>query len=97
MQDGVYKYEKEKYADAVKWCHESTFNALLNGKNVVVTNVFASNKTIKFYVDKAKQLNILFKIFRKTSQYKNIHNVPENVLRDMKKHFQNCPGEILIK
>ena len=97
MQSGKYKYDAKKYRQATNWCFQQTMNDLKSGKNVVVSNVFVKVLTVNEYVNAAKKLGAKVKVFRKTSQYQNIHDVPAAVFKSMKDNFQDYPGEILIK
>lgn len=97
MQNGKYAFDERKYKQATQWCFQQTMKDLTEGKNVVVSNVFVTVNSVNQYLRRAKQLGAEVKVFRKISQYKNIHSVPLDVLASMKKNFQDYPGEILIK
>lgn len=97
MQGDKYVFDQNKAKDAADWCFNSCMKDLKAGKRVVVSNVFVSAKSVNRYVDAAKNLGVNVCVLRKTSQYKNIHDVPNEVFNSMKKFFCNYSGEILVK
>lgn len=93
---GFYVYNPSLIKAAHNWCQTKTEEDLRIGKSVVVSNTFTTLKEIKPYEDIAKKLNIKFEIYQANNSFKNIHNVPEEVLQRMKDRWQEYPGAIQI-
>ena len=96
MHNGKYEFDSSKYKDAANWCYSQTDKALAAGRDVVVSNVFITFKSTRRYLQLAKKYNAEFKIFRKDKDYGNMHDVPENVLAQFKRLFQDIPGEVQV-
>lgn len=90
-KNGVYCYDKNKISNAHEWCYNETVKQLKLGNNVVVANTFTTKWELKKYLG----LNPS-KIYRCTGNYKNVHDVPENVIQKMKNRFQDVEGEIIV-
>jgi predicted kinase len=90
-RDGIYFYDKNKISNAHNWCYNETVKQLRTGNNVVVANTFTMLWEIKKYLE----LNPS-KIYRCVGNYKNIHNVPEDIIQKMKDRFQDIEGEIIV-
>jgi predicted kinase len=88
MIDGKYTFKYEVVKDAYMWIKGTVCYHLNQGDSVVVSNTFISNKTIKEYVDIAKQYNADVKIIEMKEHYGNVHNVPEDVLKSMAENWQ---------
>lgn len=97
MRDGEYKYDPRKIKDAHRWCFNEAKKNLLAGKNVVVSNTFTRIFEMQNYIDFAEKHNIKFKVFRMDNQFKNIHGVPDDVLKKMKARFEDYPGEEIVR
>ena len=91
IKDGVYIYDADKISNAHDWCFSETAKALHRGENVIVANTF----TKKWELSKYLRLNPS-KIYRCTGNFKNVHNVPEDVVKRMKERFEDIEGEIII-
>ena len=96
MKNGKYEFDQRKAKDAADWCFNSVMKTLKDGKSCIVSNVFVSKKSIDRYVDAAKKLGAEVAVFRMTKQFKNVHEVPEDVFNSMKRYFCKYPGEILV-
>jgi predicted kinase len=90
-KDGIYLYDKDKLSNAHDWCYNETIKQLRAGNSVVVANTFTRLWEIKKYLE----LNPS-KIYRCVGNYKNIHNVPEDIIQKMKDRFQDIEGEIIV-
>lgn len=96
MKKGVYQFDTNAIYDAHAWCRQTT-NIFLNNKlNVVVSNTFTRKKELQPYLDMAKELDIQALVCRCTGNYKNIHNVPADVMIKMKSRFEDIEGEIYV-
>lgn len=97
MHSNNYVWTPEAAKVAVQKCFMSVLNTLKSGKSCIVSNVFVTKNSIDRYVKMAKKLGVEVKVLRKTSQYKNIHDVPDEVFNSMKSSFMDYPGEELVK
>jgi len=97
MHGDKYVWTPDAAKDATNKCFDSVMKTLREGKDCIVSNVFVTVKSIDRYVNAAKKLGAEVKVMRKTSQYKNVHDVPDNVFASMKRQFQDYQGEVLVK
>jgi len=95
-KDGEYKFDPSKIKDAHEWCQSQTRAALKKGESVVVSNTFTQHWELKPYLDMAKELGAEVKVIRMTTDFGNIHGVPEAVINNMKERFEDFPGEEVI-
>jgi len=93
QDDGSYGFNQALLSNAHSWCQETTKILLQNGRNVVVSNTFTTLKEMQFYL--GLKVDNLF-VFRMTTHYGSIHNVPNEVIGRMKARFEDYPGEISI-
>ena len=96
MVDGEYKYDKDK----VYACHKKCFNKVLdymthNVSPIAVSNTFIKKKDYKPYVDLAKDFGYDVEIKVCNGDYKNIHNVPQDRVEQMKSRFQESINSLL--
>lgn len=89
IKDGVYNYDPTRIADAHQWCQQRTFEALMKGKNVVVSNTFIKVWQIQPYLDMASALGAEVEVITATGNYKNIHSVPQKVVERMREEFED--------
>lgn len=88
VRDGVYHWDSNKLGQAHSWCMESTFNALRNGKNVIVSNTFTRRREYQPYVDFCVANDIDYEIIVCNGEYQNVHGVPTEVVQKMRERFQ---------
>ena len=91
-----YIFNASKLREAHEWCQSKTEDYLEQGYNVIVSNTFTTIKEIRPYELIAKRLNVNFKVYQTNNTFKNVHNVPEEVLKKMKDRWQEYPGTIQI-
>ena len=96
MVDGEYKYDKDK----VYACHKKCFNKVLDYMAhgvtpIAVANTFIKKKDYKPYVDLAKEFGYNVEIKVCKGDYKNIHNVPQDRVEQMKSKFQESINSLL--
>jgi predicted kinase len=92
--DGFYSFDATKLGRAHKWCQDSVHKELAEGKKVVVSNTFTTHREIKPYVDICKELNVSYMIIKCIGKFKNVHNVPQEVLEKMESRWQDFEGEV---
>ena len=88
-ETGEYKYDVSKIVMAHKWCQQSVFSALGAGKSVVVSNTFVKKWEVQPYLDFCREKGITTSIVVASGNYKNVHNVPKNVIAMMKSNWED--------
>ena len=96
MVDGEYKYDKDK----VYACHKKCFNKVLDYMAhsvtpIAVANTFIKKKDYKPYVDLAKEFGYDVEIKVCKGDYKNVHNVSQDRVEQMKSKFQESINSLL--
>lgn len=89
MKNGEYCFDVTKLGAAHRWCQGSTERALREGKDVVVSNTFTTEKEVKEYRAIAAACGVSLEIVNATGNYKSVHNVPEETMQRMRARFQN--------
>ena len=96
VKDGEYRFDFNKQKDAVSWCMDMCDTALRNGMDVVVSNTFTKRKYITAYVKLAAEHGADVSVYRMTGSFKNSQSVPAAVFENMKKNFEDWPGETVV-
>jgi predicted kinase len=96
-RNGDYKFDGAKIKDAHDWCFKTACILMNNGYNVVVSNTFTRVSKMQNYLDHAKSVNILVNVIRMNNDFGSIHNVPVEVIQNMKDRFEDYPNEIKVK
>jgi len=91
-----YVFKDEETVDAVGWCSEMCREALRNNIDVVVANTFTLAKYVNTYVDMANYYLVPHHVIRCIGEFKNEHNVPDEVMKHMKETFEDWPGEEIV-
>jgi len=96
MKDGKYKFDMTKIKDAHKWCQDSVNTAMIMNntaglnKTIIVSNTFTQEWEMKPYFEMADLHG--YKVFSIIVENRhggvNEHNVPEEVLTNMKNRFE---------
>lgn len=87
--DGVYRYDREKIRDAHEWCQRKTFEALANGKRVVVSNTFTRRFEMEPYFEMCKDFGIEPVIIEANGNWPNVHGVPAEIIDNMRRRWEN--------
>ena len=85
--EGQYVYDQSKVKAAHDWCVTSAKEALLQGKNVVVSNTFVKVWEMQRYVDHGYP----FEVIEMTGSWPNIHGVPQDKIELMKSKIEKVP------
>lgn len=88
VSDGVYKFDPKKIKDAHSWCQWTTRNHLIFEENVVVSNTFTQHWEMEPYLKMCEELKVPHAILVARGTFKNVHNVPEEVLERMKLRWE---------
>ena len=99
VETDMFKYKDGEYIPksnpslSKKLVLEMTEMCLKNNIDVVVSNVFATQKSLVDFLALAKKYNATVKIHTMKTQYKTIHNVPNVAFYGFKKNWENVDGE----
>ena len=93
---GNYCFDSSKKKQAHEYCQIETLKSLQNCNNTVVSNTFIKTWEVDVYLKIAKQTNAKIEIYRLTTQFKNTHNVPEEIVNRMIANIEPIDGEIVI-
>ena len=88
-ETGEYNFDATKLKQAHNWCQERTETHMMLGLNVVVSNTFTQEWEMETYYKLAEKYGyIVFSIIVENRHGGiNQHNVPEEVLTNMKNRF----------
>lgn len=89
--EGEYRYDHSKIAEAHKWCQHQTLKALTEGKDVVVSNTFVRIWEMLPYKEMAKTLNVRLTIIEATGKWSNTHGVTPQVIERMRNNWEIIP------
>jgi hypothetical protein len=90
MRDGQYQFDHTLLPAAHVYCQTLFINAILQRKDVVVANTFTRRWSLQVYLDILDKLDISHttRIIHLTSQYDNIHGVPEATVQRQRDNFE---------
>jgi predicted kinase len=84
----TYLYEGKRISKAHEWCKMRTRQTLEAGFKVIVSNTFVMVWEMQDYLDMAKELGKSVRVLTATGNYKNVHGVPEEVIKGMKARWE---------
>jgi predicted kinase len=90
VKDGEYKFDVTKLKQAHNWCHDVVENWMENSEErIVVSNTFTQEWEMKAYYELAEKYGYRVHsiIVENVHEGKNVHNVPEDKINEMKKRF----------
>lgn len=89
-KDGEYKHDKRFIKEAHSWCQIEMKRLLLAGYDVVVANTFIKAWEITNYLNIAQSLGLDLEIelIEATGNYKNVHGVPDEIVKRMKSQYE---------
>lgn len=83
-RNGDYAFNSKKLRECHTWCQKATERAMQLNEAVVVSNTMTTKWEAQPYVDIAKKNGYNIIIEHLTTEYKNIHDVPQEVVEKMK-------------
>lgn len=95
MVDGEYKFDASKLSISHSLCYENAKQALSDGFDVVVSNTFTRIWEMKDYIDLAVDKQYKLTVCRCIGKFKNVHNVPDDVVQKMVDRFELYRGEYI--
>lgn len=93
---GIYNFDATKLQEAHHNCQEATKTSLREGFNVIVSNTFSTLWELRPYQFIANKYNVELNIRQMNNSFKNIHNVPDEVIQKMIKRWQEYPNCLQI-
>lgn len=90
MENGEYKFDATKLHQNHQKCFSDFLDAL-NDRNVdvvIVANTFTRKWEYVNYADAAKDSGFEVTMLIANGNYKNVHNVPDDVVQKMKNRFE---------
>lgn len=96
MRNGVYNFDGSKIRQAHQWCQDQVKKTLAQGHKVVVSNTFTQLWEMDAYLKMAREMGKTVEVVTITTQFKNIHDVPQASLDRMKARWEKYPGEVYV-
>ena len=93
MKNGKYSFDSRMQDNAIAWCMDMCRTALALGMDCVVSNTFTKKKYVETYRRIAEEFRADFEVYRMRGEFPNVHSVPDGVFANMKKNFEDWPGE----
>ena len=95
MKNGKYDFDGSKLYAAHKWCNSKAFSYFDVYDTVIVSNTFTTMHELRQYISKANDLGIDVIVVRMKNNFKNVHDVPANVLLNMQQRFALYDDELV--
>lgn len=83
-RNGDYVFNPRKLKECHNWCQKATERAMLLGEAVIISNTMTMKWEAKPYIDMARHHGYNIIIEHLTTEYKNIHDVPDEIIKKMK-------------
>ena len=87
--DGKYAFDMKLLHSAHCWCQNKADNLMRNGENLIVSNTNIKSKDRKPYFQFAKEYGYKVVFIHLKTQFKSIHNVPEDVVKRMRDCYES--------
>lgn len=95
-----YRFNASKIQEAHTWCLEQTRQALQykysQGK-VYVSNTFTTLKELEPYIELVQELKCEVEVKVLKGNFRNVHNVGQEILDAMQKRWNDFSGVMLVK
>lgn len=81
-------YDQSKIKLAHEWCQKRAIEAMISGRDVVVSNTFTRLWEMNPYKDAARSLGV--EVIEKVmaGEWQNVHGVPDDKVRQMRERFE---------
>jgi tRNA uridine 5-carbamoylmethylation protein Kti12 len=87
--DGNYTFNSQELGAAHKYCYNRVKSCLNNDIDCVVSNTFVKKWEYQTYVNLCNENGHTFEIRIATGNFKNVHNVPEDKINQMRKNWED--------
>jgi adenylate kinase family enzyme len=86
----VYKFDPTKISAAHRQCQKNVENSMKDGVlEIAVSNTFTQKWEVAPYIELARKYDYNVQIITVQSNFKNVHDVPEESIQRMKKRWEN--------
>jgi tRNA uridine 5-carbamoylmethylation protein Kti12 len=93
-----YKFNSLLLGVAHEWCYSNAVKNLYDGYDVAVANTFTTVREMERYLKIPELLpDVEIEIVEMKTQYKSLHNVPEETIVKMKARWQEAPEGYNVK
>lgn len=92
-EDGYYAWNPKLLDNARRWCQNSVRRALSCCDVVIVSNTTRFKKDVDDYIAIANECGADYIVTRLTGKFKNVHDVPEDTVKQMEDTLEPYPGE----
>lgn len=98
MVGDQYKFDRQHLQAAHDWCYNSVYYEVFRGHDVCVANTFTQTWEMKrFFQLKDVFPDLQINVYEVKTQFRNVHNVPEDIVEKMKNRWQDIPKGIIDK
>ncbi len=89
---GEYKFDRNLIGEAHDWCQSSVVSAMHMGTHdIIVSNTFTRRWEIEPYVEMCRHNDYNLNVITCTGSWPSIHNIPMEVVENMKNRWENYP------
>ncbi|MGR5448511.1 ATP-binding protein [Vibrio sp. PNB22_3_1] len=88
---GNYTFDRTELKNAHQWCQSQTAKSLREGKTVIVSNTFTTEREYLPYVQLAKQYEATLVFSHCNGHFESIHDVPNHVIEMQRERFEPLP------
>lgn len=89
MVDGEYRFNHKMLFMAHRECQKKADNLMRNGENLIVSNTNIKSRDRNLYFQFAKEYGYKVVFIHLSSQFKSVHNVPEEVVKRMRDSYES--------
>jgi predicted kinase len=85
--NGEYRFDVTRLHSAHNWCQNQTYRSMKVGRTVIVSNTFTTQSEMKPYFEMAAAFGYKVVVLTCKSQFKNVHDVPQEAMARMRNRF----------
>lgn len=93
---GEYRWFSHLIPKAIAHCYGRASEALVNGRDVVVSNTFYKVEHMDMYMYLANTIGARFIVFRCTGMFNNVHGVPPEKVEWFRNNIEPYDEEIVL-
>jgi len=97
ITDGKYLWTPERLQAGIEKMYELVCQCVDHKIDVTISGVFSKRKAFKRYVDLAEKHGYDLTVIKCCNDFGNIHDVPTNILENMKNIWQDFEGEEIFQ
>lgn len=83
-RNGDYAFNPRKLKECHNWCQKAVERAMLLGEAMIVSNTMTMKWEAEPYIEMARHHGYVVNIEHLTTEYKNVHDVPQDIVEKMK-------------